>query len=333
MTSISTEKQEALKHAIANIEKQFGKGSLLLLGDTENHLDIQSISTGSMSLDTVLGIGGIPRGRVTEIYGPESGGKTTLALHMIAEAQAAGGIAGFIDAEHALDPTYASRIGVKVNELYVSQPDNGEQALDIAESMVRSGAFDIIVVDSVAALVPKAEIEGNMDDQQVGLHARLMSKALRKLTAVISQSECAFIFINQIREKVGVFYGPTETTTGGRALRYYASVRLDIRRKDSIKDKGLVVGNRVKVKVVKNKVAPPFRETEFDIIFGKGIDKDSDFLDFAVQHDVVKKAGAWYSYQDTKLGQGRNATIQFLSEHPEIKESITKELFPSGEGK
>lgn len=323
---ILSAKKEALSNAIKSIEKDYGKGSIMKLGDAGTNIGVTAVSTGSLSLDMALGVGGIPRGRITEIYGPEAGGKTTLALHMIAEAQKNGGIAGFIDAEHALDPRYAESIGVNIDELYISQPDNGEQALAIAETMVRSGALDIIVIDSVAALVPKAELEGDMDDMQVGLHARLMSKAMRKLTSVISQSNCAFVFINQIREKVGSFYGPSETTTGGRALKYYASVRLDIRRKESIKENGVFIGNHVKVKVVKNKVAPPFKETEFDIIFGKGINKESDMIDFAANAGVIRKAGAWYSYKGEQIGQGKAAAIEYLRTHPEVEKEIRQAI-------
>lgn len=319
-------KLEALSNAIKSIEKSYGKGSIMCLGDAGNSMDIEVISTGSVSLDAALGVGGVPRGRIVEIYGPESGGKTTLSLHMIAEAQKQGGIAGFIDAEHALDPIYAEHIGVDINELYISQPDNGEQALEIAEQMIRSGAIDILVIDSVAALVPKAEIDGDMDDLQVGLHARLMSKAMRKLTAIISQSKCVVVFINQIREKVGSFYGPSETTTGGRALKFYSSIRLDIRRKESIKQNGVVIGNHVKVKVVKNKVAPPFHETEFDIIFGKGISKEADAIDFAVRLGIINKSGAWYSYNGEHIGQGKEATKEYLNIHPEIMDEVVAKI-------
>ena len=316
------EKLLALDSALKNIEKQFGRGAVMKLGDTDSALDIKSIPTGSISLDIALGVGGIPKGRIIEVYGPEAGGKTTLTLHMIAEAQKNGGIAGFIDAEHALDPSYAKSIGVDIDNLYISQPDNGEQALDIAELMIRSGALDILVIDSVAALVPKAEIEGTMDDLQVGLQARLMSKAMRKLTSVVSSSNCAVIFINQLREKVGLMFGNPEVTSGGRALKYYSSVRLDIRRTESIKQGGSVIGNHVRVKVVKNKVAPPFREAEFDIIFGHGISKEGDLVDLASKLDIIHKSGAWYSFGEEKIGQGREATKQYLREHPEFSEMI-----------
>ena len=289
-------------------------------------VDVAVIPTGSLTLDMALGIGGYPKGRIIEIYGPESSGKTTVALHVVAEVQKMGGIAGFIDAEHALDPTYAAHIGVDIDNLYISQPDNGEQALEITETMVRSGAVDVIIVDSVAALVPKAEIDGEMGDSHVGLHARLMSQALRKLTGIISKSNCVVIFINQLREKVGVMFGNPETTTGGRALKFYASVRLDVRRIETLKVGGEVVGNRTRVKVVKNKVAPPFKEAEFDIMFGKGISKEGDILDLAVLHDIINKAGAWYSYNGEKIGQGRENTKLYLANNPEVMEEIEQQV-------
>ena len=316
------EKIKALDAALAQIEKQYGKGSVMKLGDNRKNLNVETIPTGSLSLDIALGIGGIPKGRVVEVYGPESSGKTTLTLHMIAEVQKNGGIAGFIDAEHALDPVYAANIGVDIDNLYISQPDNGEQALEIAETMVRSGAIDIIVVDSVAALVPKAEIDGDMGDSHVGLHARLMSQALRKLTAVISKTNCTVVFINQLREKVGVMFGNPETTTGGRALKFYSSVRLDVRRIESIKQGGEVIGNRTRVKVVKNKVAPPFKEAEFDIMFGTGISTTGDILDLAAGIDVINKSGAWYAYEGQKIGQGRENAKLYLDEHPEVRTEV-----------
>jgi len=316
----------ALESALAQIEKQFGKGSIMKLGETSNQMNIETIPTGSISLDLALGLGGVPRGRIMEIYGPESSGKTTVALHMVAEVQKRGGIAGFIDAEHALDPVYAKNIGVDIDNLYISQPDNGEQALEITETMVRSGAVDIIIVDSVAALVPKAEIDGEMGDSHVGLHARLMSQALRKLTAVISKSNCIVIFINQLREKVGVMFGNPETTTGGRALKFYSSIRLDVRRIESLKQGGEIVGNRTRIKVVKNKIAPPFKEAEFDIMFGKGISKEGDILDLAAEMGIVNKSGAWYAYGDSKIGQGRENAKQFLGENPHIFEEIEEKL-------
>ena len=316
------ERLKALDAALSQIEKQFGKGAVMKLGDPSSRMNVETIPTGSLSLDLALGLGGIPKGRVIEIYGPESSGKTTVTLHMIAEVQKRGGIAGFIDAEHALDPVYAKNIGVDIDNLYISQPDNGEQALEITDTMVRSGAMDIVVVDSVAALVPKAEIDGEMGDQQVGLHARLMSKALRKLTGVISKSGCAVVFINQLREKVGVMFGSPEVTTGGRALKFYASVRLDVRRSETLRSNGEVIGNRTKVKVVKNKIAPPFKEAEFDIMFGEGISKEGDILDLAVKADVVQKSGAWFAYQGEKIGQGRDNTKTYLKEHQDICKEI-----------
>ena len=322
----SEEKMKALDAALAQIEKQYGKGSVMKLGDQSANMGIDEVPTGSLSLDLALGLGGMPRGRIIEIYGPESSGKTTVALHVVAEVQKMGGIAGFIDAEHALDPTYAAHIGVDIDNLYISQPDNGEQALEITETMVRSGAVDVIIVDSVAALVPKAEIDGEMGDSHVGLHARLMSQALRKLTGIISKSNCVVIFINQLREKVGVMFGNPETTTGGRALKFYASVRLDVRRIETLKVGGEVVGNRTRVKVVKNKVAPPFKEAEFDIMFGKGISKEGDILDLAVLHDIINKAGAWYSYNGEKIGQGRENTKLYLANNPEVMEEIEQQV-------
>lgn len=315
------EKLKALDAALVQIEKQYGKGSIMKLGDT-SHMQVETIPTGSLSLDIALGAGGVPKGRVVEIYGPESSGKTTVALHMVAEVQKRGGIAGFIDAEHALDPVYAKHIGVDIDNLYISQPDNGEQALEITETMVRSGALDIVIVDSVAALVPKAEIDGDMGDSHVGLHARLMSQALRKLTAIISKTNCVVIFINQLREKVGVMFGNPETTTGGRALKFYASVRLDVRRIEALKQGGEIIGNRTRVKVVKNKIAPPFREAEFDIMFGQGISTVGDILDLAANCGVIMKSGAWYAYKEAKIGQGRENAKQYLRDNPEICEEI-----------
>ena len=312
------DKLKALDTALTQIEKAYGKGSVMKLGENGTNMNVETVPTGSLSLDIALGLGGIPKGRVVEIYGPESSGKTTVALHMIAEVQKRGGIAGFIDAEHALDPVYAKNIGVDIDNLYISQPDNGEQALEITETMVRSGAVDIVIVDSVAALVPKAEIEGDMGDSHVGLQARLMSQALRKLTAVISKSNCIVLFINQLREKVGVMFGNPETTTGGRALKFYASVRMDIRKIETLKQGGDVVGNRVRVKVVKNKIAPPFREAEFDIMFGKGISKEGDILDLAVKENIVEKSGAWFAYGNAKIGQGRENAKIYLQDNPAV---------------
>ena len=331
----NTEKIKALESALQQIEKQYGKGSVMKLGDTGANMNVEVVPSGSLSLDAALGLGGFPKGRIVEIYGPESSGKTTVALHAVAEVQKRGGIAGFIDAEHALDPVYAANIGVDINNLYISQPDNGEQALEITETMVRSGAVDIVIVDSVAALVPKAEIEGDMGDSHVGLQARLMSQALRKLTAVISKSNCIVIFINQLREKVGVMFGNPETTTGGRALKFYASVRLDVRRIEALKAGGDVVGNRTRVKVVKNKVAPPFREAEFDIMFGQGISKEGDVLDLAVEENIIQKSGAWFAYNDEKIGQGRENAKQFLKEHPEVMDEVeakVREVYGFTEG-
>jgi len=316
------EKLKALDAALGQIEKQFGKGAVMKLGDPAAQMNIETIPTGSLSLDVALGLGGIPKGRVIEIYGPESSGKTTVTLHMIAEVQKQGGIAGFIDAEHALDPVYAKNIGVDVDNLYISQTDNGEQALEITETMVRSGALDIVVVDSVAALVPKAEIDGDMGDSHVGLQARLMSQALRKLTAIISKSNCTVVFINQLREKVGIMFGNPETTTGGRALKFYSSVRMDVRRIESLKQSGEVIGNRTRVKVVKNKIAPPFKEAEFDIMFGEGISYEGDVLDLAANIGIVNKSGAWYAYEGNKIGQGRENAKQFLKDNPDVCDEI-----------
>lgn len=324
------DKKKALDAALAQIEKQYGKGSVMKLGNSSANMNIEVIPTGSLSLDIALGLGGVPRGRIIEVFGPESSGKTTVALHIVAEIQKRGGIAGFIDAEHALDPVYAKNIGVNIDDLYISQPDCGEQALEITETMVRSGAVDVIIVDSVAALVPKAEIDGEMGDSHMGLHARLMSQALRKLTAVVSKTNCVVIFINQLREKVGVVFGNPEVTTGGRALKFYASVRMDVRRIDTLKMGGEIVGNRTRVKVVKNKVAPPFKEAEFDIMFGKGISREGDILDLAVANDIVDKSGAWYAYMGDKIGQGRENAKAFLAENPaicaEIDEKIREKL-------
>ena len=320
------EKIKALDAAISQIEKQYGKGAVMKLGDSSANMNVEAIPTGSLSLDLALGIGGIPKGRIVEIYGPESSGKTTVTLHMIAEVQKRGGIAGFIDAEHALDPAYAKNIGVDIDNLYISQPDCGEQALEITETMVRSGAIDIVVVDSVAALVPKQEIDGAMGDAVMGAQARLMSQAMRKLTAVISKTNCTVIFINQLREKLGVMFGNPETTTGGRALKFYSSVRLDVRRTEAIKQGGEVIGNRTKVKIVKNKVAPPFKEAEFDIMFGKGISKTGDILDLAADNGIIVKSGAWYAYEGNKIGQGRENTKQYLIENPEICDEIEQKV-------
>ena len=316
------EKLRALDVAISQIEKAYGRGSIMKLGDSGNQMRVETIPTGSISLDIALGQGGLPRGRIIEIYGPESSGKTTIALHAVSEVQKAGGIAGFIDAEHALDPVYAKNIGVDIDNLYISQPDNGEQALEITETMVRSGAVDIIIVDSVAALVPKAEIEGDMGDSHMGLQARLMSQALRKLTAAISKSDCTVIFINQLRQKIGVMFGNPETTTGGNDLKFYASVRMDVRRIEALKQQGEVIGNHTRVKIVKNKIAPPFREAEFDIMFGKGISREGDVLDLAANLDIINKSGAWYAYEGEKIGQGRENAKLYLAEHPEVCEQI-----------
>lgn len=322
----SEDKVKALEGAIMQIERDFGKGAIMRLGDHKLFSEVEVIPTGSLSLDIALGLGGIPKGRMIEVYGPESSGKTTVALHMIAEVQKRGGTAAFIDAEHALDPRYAKNIGVNTHELYISQPDTGEQALEITEMLVRSGAIDIVVVDSVAALVPQAEIEGEMGDSHIGLQARLMSQALRKLTPVVSKSKCIVIFINQLREKIGIMFGNPEVTTGGRALKFYASVRLDVRRKDVLKIGGEQVGNRVRIKVVKNKIAPPFKEAEFDVIFGQGISKAGDILDLASEANIVIKSGAWYTHGQTRLGQGREAAKQYLKEHPEEMQEIENKV-------
>lgn len=319
---VSDDKKKALDAAISKLEKDFGKGTVMKLGDPAAQVQVETVPTGSLSLDLALGLGGVPKGRVIEIYGPESSGKTTVALHMIAEVQKRGGIAGFIDAEHALDPVYAGNIGVDIDELYISQPDSGDQALEITETMVRSGAMDIVVVDSVAALVPRQEIEGDMGDSHVGLQARLMSQALRKLTPVISKSNCVVIFINQLREKVGIMFGNPETTTGGRALKFYASIRMDVRRIETLKQGGEMVGNRTRVKIVKNKIAPPFKEAEFDIMFGKGISREGDILDLAAGINVINKSGAWYAYNGDKIGQGRENAKMYLAEHPDMLEEV-----------
>ena len=326
MANNNEEKKKALDAAIAKLEKDFGKGTVMRLGESGAHVAVETVPTGCLSLDLALGLGGVPKGRVIEVYGPESSGKTTVALHMIAEVQKRGGIAGFIDAEHALDPVYAKNIGVDIDELYISQPDSGDQALEIAETMVRSGAIDIIVIDSVAALVPRQEIEGDMGDSHVGLQARLMSRALRKLTPVISKSHCVVIFINQLREKVGVMFGNPETTTGGRALKFYASVRMDVRKIETLKQGGEIVGNRTRIKIVKNKIAPPFREAEFDIMFGKGISREGDILDLAAGIDIVKKSGAWYAYEGEKIGQGRENAKAYLTTHPELMEELDRKV-------
>ena len=325
-TDLRSEKVKALDAAIAQIEKDFGKGAIMKLGEASESMHVEAVPTGSLSLDIALGVGGIPKGRIIEVYGPESGGKTTLSLHMVAEVQKRGGIAGFIDAEHALDPVYAKNIGVDIDNLYISQPDSGEQALEIADAMVRSGAVDIVVVDSVAALTPKAEIDGEMGDSHVGLQARLMSQALRKLTSTVNRTKCIVIFINQLREKIGVTFGNPETTAGGRALKFYASVRLDVRRTESLKVSGNTIGNRVKVKVVKNKVAPPFKEAFFDIMFGKGISTSGNILDLAIEQDIINKSGAWFAYGSEKIGQGRDNAKQYLEKNPDIMAEIEEKV-------
>lgn len=319
---INEEKQKALEAALGHIEKQYGKGSVMKLGDSSSNMVVEAVPTGSLGLDIALGVGGVPKGRIVEIYGPESSGKTTVALHMVAEVQKRGGVAGFIDAEHALDPVYASKIGVDIDNLYISQPDNGEQAMEITETLVRSGAVDIIIVDSVAALVPKAEIDGDMGDSHVGLQARLMSQALRKLTAVISKSNCIVIFINQLREKIGVMFGNPETTTGGRALKFYSSIRLDVRKGEALKQAGEVIGNHTRIKVVKNKIAPPFKEAEFDIMFGQGISREGDIIDLAANLGIINKSGAWYAYNDAKIGQGRENAKNYLRENPAVMDEV-----------
>jgi recombination protein RecA len=323
---VQEEKERALEAAIGHLEKEFGKGAVMKLGESGASMNVETVPTGSLSLDIALGLGGIPKGRIIEIYGPESSGKTTVALHMVAEVQKRGGIAGFVDAEHALDPVYAKNIGVDIDNLYISQPDSGEQALEITETMVRSGAVDIIVVDSVAALTPQAEIDGEMGDSHMGLQARLMSQALRKLTATVSKTKCIVVFINQLREKIGVMFGNPETTTGGRALKFYASIRLDVRRTETLKAGGEVIGNRTRIKVVKNKVAPPFKEAQFDIMFGKGISRSGDILDLAVEDDIVEKSGAWFAYKGEKIGQGRENAKQYLEENPSVMEEIEAQV-------
>ncbi len=320
------DKERALEAAIGHLEKEFGKGAVMKLGESQANMNIETIPTGSLSLDIALGLGGIPKGRIIEIYGPESSGKTTVALHMVSEVQKRGGIAGFVDAEHALDPVYARNIGVDIDNLYISQPDSGEQALEITETMVRSGAIDIIVVDSVAALTPQAEIDGEMGDSHMGLQARLMSQALRKLTATVSKTKCIVIFINQLREKIGVMFGNPETTTGGRALKFYASIRMDVRRTETLKASGEVIGNRTRIKVVKNKVAPPFKEAQFDIMFGKGISKSGDILDLAVNNDIIDKSGAWFAYNNEKIGQGRENAKNYLEKNPEIMYEVEQKV-------
>ena len=320
------ERQKALEAAIGKIQKDFGQGSIMKLGESMAQMNIEVIPTGALSLDIALGVGGIPRGRIIEIYGPESSGKTTVALHMVAQAQKLGGIAGFVDAEHALDPQYAKQLGVDIDNLYISQPDNGEQGLEIAETMVRSGAMDIVIVDSVAALVPKAEIDGEMGDSHVGLQARLLSQALRKLAGAINKSKCIVVFINQLREKVGVMFGSPETTTGGRALKFYASVRLDVRRIETLKQGGEFIGNRTRIRVVKNKVAPPFKEAEFDIMYGRGISREGDVLDLAANENIVVKSGAWYNYQDGRLGQGRENVKKYLQDNPQLLNEIENKV-------
>ena len=320
------DKQKALDAALSQIEKQFGKGAVMKLGDNNAQMQVEVVPSGSLSLDLALGVGGVPKGRIVEVYGPESSGKTTVALHMVAEVQKRGGIAGYVDAEHAMDPTYAKALGVDIDNLYISQPDDGEQALEIAETMVRSGAIDIVIVDSVAALVPRAEIEGEMGDSHMGLQARLMSQALRKLTGITNKSNCTVVFINQLREKIGITFGNPETTTGGRALKFYSSIRMEIRKADVLKQGTEIVGNRVKVKIAKNKVAPPFKTAEFDIIYGKGISKEGDILDLAADVDIVNKSGAWYAYKETRIGQGRENAKQFLRENPDICQEIENQV-------
>lgn len=320
------DKQKALDAALSQIEKQFGKGAVMKLGDNSAQMSVEVVPTGSLSLDLALGVGGVPKGRIVEVYGPESSGKTTVALHMVAEVQKRGGIAGYVDAEHAMDPTYAKALGVDVDNLYISQPDDGEQALEIAETMVRSGAIDIVIVDSVAALVPRAEIEGEMGDSHMGLQARLMSQALRKLTGITNKSNCTVVFINQLREKIGITFGNPETTTGGRALKFYSSIRMEIRKSDVLKQGTEIVGNRTKVKIAKNKVAPPFKTAEFDIIYGKGISKEGDILDLAAEVDIVNKSGAWYAYKETRIGQGRENAKQFLRENPDICREVENQV-------
>ena len=323
---LKDEKTRALEAAIGQLEKEFGKGAVMKLGDASANMSVEAVPTGSLSLDIALGVGGVPKGRIIEIYGPESSGKTTVALHMVAEVQKRGGIAGFVDAEHALDPVYAKNIGVDIANLYISQPDSGEQALEIAETMVRSGAVDIIVVDSVAALTPQAEIDGDMGDSHVGLQARLMSQALRKLTASVSKTKCIVVFINQLREKIGIMFGNPETTTGGRALKFYASVRLDVRRIESLKAGGEIIGNRTRIKVVKNKVAPPFKEAQFDIMFGRGISRSGDILDLAVENEIIEKSGAWFAYNGEKIGQGRENAKLYLERNPEIMYEVEQKV-------
>ena len=320
------DKQKALDAALSQIEKQFGKGAVMKLGDNNAQMQVEVVPSGSLSLDLALGVGGVPKGRIVEVYGPESSGKTTVALHMVAEVQKRGGIAGYVDAEHAMDPTYAKALGVDIDNLYISQPDDGEQALEIAETMVRSGAIDIVIVDSVAALVPRAEIEGEMGDSHMGLQARLMSQALRKLTGITNKSNCTVVFINQLREKIGITFGNPETTTGGRALKFYSSIRMEIRKADVLKQGTEIVGNRVKVKIAKNKVAPPFKTAEFDIIYGKGISREGDILDLAADVDIVNKSGAWYAYNETRIGQGRENAKQFLRDNPDVCQEIENQV-------
>ncbi len=324
-TAAKEEKLKALERAISSLEKQFGQGTVMKLGDSA-HQQIDAIPTGILTLDAALGIGGVPRGRIVEIYGPESSGKTTVALHIVAQAQKAGGFCAFVDAEHALDPSYAQKLGVNISDLYISQPDTGEQALEVTEALVRSGAIDVVVIDSVAALVPKTELEGTMGDSVVGLHARLMSQAMRKLTGIINKTGCVAIFINQLREKVGVMYGNPEVTTGGRALKFYSSVRIDVRRGESIKNGSEVIGAHTKAKIVKNKVAPPFRVAEFDIIYGEGVSREGTLLDLAVEYDIIHKAGAWFSYNDERIGQGRDNTRKYLIEHPDMCQEVESKV-------